>query len=174
MDEKSLLVFGGSPYRINVLDIVSLNQTALLTHSAYNLLYARYSPDNRWVSFTARTQPGRGRIAIAPVDGPKPIPESAWITIAEAGAEDYANWSPDGNKLYFTSGRDRHDCVWGQHIDTSSHRPVGEPFAVQHLHGRVRFGHGGWSAAGGRIELALVETIGNIWMMSRSREPSRR
>jgi Tol biopolymer transport system component len=168
LDEKTLLVFGGNPYQINVLDLASHQQIPLLKHPIYNLLYGRFSPDNRWVSFTARTQPSRGRIAVAPVGGPKPVPESAWITIAEAGAEDFANWSADGKTLYFTSARDGNNCLWGQRIEASSRRPVGEAFAVQHLHGRVSFGHGGWSAAGGRIGLALVEETGNIWMMSRS------
>jgi Tol biopolymer transport system component len=167
-DEKTLLVFGGDPYRIGVLDLASHQQTPLLKHPTYSLLYGRFSPDNRWVSFTARIQSNRGRIVVAPIDGPKPIPESAWITIAETGIEDYANWSPDGKTLYFTSGKDGHNCVWGQRIEATSHRPAGEAFAVRHFHGRVSFGHGGWTAAGGRIELALVESTGNIWMMSRS------
>ena len=167
-DEKTLLVYGDSPFQINVLDVASRQQSPLLRHPSYNLLYGRFSPDNRWVSFTARIQPNRGRIAIAPVAGPKPIPESAWITIAETGADDYAIWSPDGKTLYFTTPRDGHSCLWGQRIEAISHQPAGEVFAVQHLHGRLSFGHGGWSLAGDRIGLALVEVFGNIWMMSRA------
>jgi hypothetical protein len=162
------LVFGGNPYQINVLDVASHQQIPLLKHPGYYLLYGRFSPDNRWVSFTARIQPNRGRIVIAPVDGPKPVPESAWITIAEAGPADWANWSPDGKTLYFTSPRDGYNCLWGQRIDASSRRPLGEAFPVQHLHGRVSYANAGWSAAGDRIALALVEATGNIWMMSRS------
>ena len=105
---------------------------------------------------------------IAPVDGPKPVPESAWITITEAAAEDWANWSPDGKTLYFTSGRDGHFCLWGQRIEARSRHPVGQAFAVQHFHGRVAYQQGGWSAAGGRIGLVLAEASGNIWTMSRS------
>jgi Tol biopolymer transport system component/DNA-binding winged helix-turn-helix (wHTH) protein len=167
-DEKTLLVFGGNPYQINALDASSHRQSPLVKHPDYNLLYARFSPDNRWVSFTARIQPSHARIMIAPLDGPKPVPKSDWITIAEAGVEDWANWSPDGKTLYFTSGRDGHDCLWGQRLEPGSHRPMGEAFAVQHLHGRLSYQQGGWSAAGGRIGMALVETTGNIWMMSRS------
>ena len=158
----------GVPYQINVLDLASHQQTPLLKQPPYNLLYGRFSPDNRWVSFTARTQPHRARIAIAPVNGPTPVPENAWITIAEEGAEDWAYWSPDGKTLYFTSRRDGHNCLWGQRIEASSRRPVGGAFAVQHLHGRVSYGNGGWSAASGRIGLSLSETTGNIWMMSRA------
>ncbi len=166
-DEKTLLVFGGNPYRIDTLDVASHRRTPLVEHREYNLLYGRFSPDNRWVSFTVRTQPNHSRIVIAPVDGLKPIPESAWIQIAEEGAEDWANWSNDGKTLYFTSARDGHTCLWAQRIDAISHRPVGEAFAVQHFHGRASYQQGGWSAAGGRIAIVLREDTGNIWMMSR-------
>jgi eukaryotic-like serine/threonine-protein kinase len=168
-DEKTMLVFGGNPYQINTLDLATHRQSPLLKHRDRNLLYARFSPDNRWVSFTDRIQTNRGRIMIAPVDGPKPVPESAWITIAEAGVgiNDWANWSPDGRTLYFTSAIDGHNCMWGQRLDGSSRRPVGEAFAVQHLHGRLAFQQeGGWSAASDRIGLVLAEATGNIWVMS--------
>jgi WD40-like Beta Propeller Repeat len=137
-------------------------------HSSYNLIYGRYSPDNRWVSFTVRIQSNRGRITVAPLDGPKPVPESAWVPIVDAGADDYASWSPDGNTLYFTSGMDGYSCLWARRIEAGSRRPVGEPFPVQHFHGRVSFGHGGWEPTSGRIGLALVEVTGNVWMMSRA------
>jgi Tol biopolymer transport system component len=169
-DEKTLLIFGGSPYHINILDIASRRQTVVLKHATWNLLYGHFSPDNHWLSFTARTQPNRAHIMIAPIDGPNPVPERAWIKIAEGAGEDWANWSPDGKTLYFTSARDGHFCLWGQRIEASSHRPVGEPFAVQHFHGRVSYQQGGWSAAGGRIAMVLGENTGNIWMMSRSGE----
>ena len=74
-DDRKVLVFGGSPYQINDLDLASHQQTPLLKHSTYSLLYGKYSPDNRWVSFTVRTEPNRGRISIASIDGPKPVPE---------------------------------------------------------------------------------------------------
>jgi Tol biopolymer transport system component/DNA-binding winged helix-turn-helix (wHTH) protein len=177
-DDKTLLVFGGSPEQINALDVASHRQTPILKHPKYNLLYGRLSSDNRWVSFTVRTEPGRAHVAIAPLDvlktdlsnsgGFTTIPESAWIHIADVGLEDWADWSPDGRTLYFTSMKDGHHCLWGQRIDASSHRARGEPFALLHLHGRAQYRDGGWSAAGGRMAMVLAEDAGNIWMMSRS------
>ena len=167
-DEKTLLVFGGSPFQVDALDVASHRQTALLKHSTYNLCYGRFSPDNRWVNFLARTQPNRALIMIAPIDGPWPVPESAWIQIAEEGPLDWTNWSPDGKTIYFTSWRDGHRCTWGQQIDAASHRPMGGAFAVQHFHGIALLLEDGFSAASGRIAMALAEPTDNIWMMSRS------
>jgi Tol biopolymer transport system component/DNA-binding winged helix-turn-helix (wHTH) protein len=168
-DEKSLLVFTGAPYHIGRLDLASHREVPLVKHPQYPLLYGRFSPDNRWLSFTARIAPTRGRIAIARADGPAPVAESDWSTIAEAGTDDYAEWSGDGRTLYFTSSKDGYPCLWGQRIDTASGRPSGEAFAVQHFHGSLTFEHTGWSLGAAGIAMALVETTGNIWMMTPSR-----
>jgi Tol biopolymer transport system component len=169
-DEKTLLIFLGTPYQVNLLDVHTHKQTPLLKHSTYDVLYGHFSPDNQWVSFTIRTSPTKARLAIAPIDGPRPIPESSWITIADIWPEDWAHWSPDGRTLYFPSERDGHRCLWGQRIDSVAHRPAGEPFAAWHFHGRASYSHGGeggWSPAAGRIAIALNEDTGNIWLMSR-------
>lgn len=168
LDARSLLVHGGDPYHIALLDIPSRRRRPVVKHPLHQVLYGRFSPDRRWISFTVRVPHAGGRIVIAPADGPKPIDESAWFTIAEAGPDDYAIWSPDGKTLYFTSAKDGYSCLWGQRVDATSRRLVGEAFGAHHLHGRLSFGHGGWSAAHGRIALPLVETAGNLWLMSRT------
>jgi Tol biopolymer transport system component len=166
-DDRALLTYGGVPFQVDFLDLAIRRHTPLLKHPTYGLLYGHFSPDGRWISFTVRTASNRAHIAIAPFEGPRPIPETAWITIADAWIEDWANWSPDGTMLYFPSGRDGHRCLWGQRIDPVSHRPVGEAFAAWHFHGRTFYQQDGWSAAGGRIAIVLRENSGNIWMMSR-------
>jgi Tol biopolymer transport system component len=168
-DESALLVFEGTPYEVGSLDIVSHKRNTILKSANYSLLYARFSPDNRWVSFTERVRAGSARIMIAPVNGTNLIPENAWIEIAEVGPDDWANWSSDGRTLYFPSARDGHFCFWGQRLDPDSHRPVGEAFGVLHLHGRVTYQQAGWSAAGGRLVMVATEDTGNIWIMTRAK-----
>ena len=73
-DEKKLLIFGGFPYAIDLLDVASHNRTSLLRDPKQSLLFARYSPDNRWVSFTMRMNASLARIMIAPIDGRRPVP----------------------------------------------------------------------------------------------------
>jgi hypothetical protein len=102
-DEQALVVFGGHPYQIAMLDRHSHQQTPIIVSAEFDALYGRLSPDNQWMSFTVRAQPARGRIVIAPTNGPHPVPEQQWHTIAEVEPDDFANWSPDGNTLYFTS-----------------------------------------------------------------------
>lgn len=172
-DGKTLVTFGGSPYHVSLLDIASHQQTPILAHATYSLLYGRLSPDGHWISFTARVAPNRARIMIAPMDSPgaapRTIAESSWIKISEEDAvEDNAAWSPDGNSLYFTSSRDGHICLWRQRLDPHSHRPAGEAVGVQHLHERPMHGFRIWSAAGGRLAVTLMENSGNVWLMSRA------
>jgi hypothetical protein len=94
---------------------------------------------------------------IAPIDGPTPVPERAWIKIAEGRGEDWADWSPDGKTLYYTSQRDGHFCLWGQRLEATSHRIVGEPFGVQHFHGSASYQQGGWSVESGRSERQVLD-----------------
>jgi len=163
-DEKSLLIFAGAPYRIELLDIASHRRTVLFGHPAHNLFMGRFSPDHHWVSFTERLGGDRARIVIAPAVGAPSARESAWIPIADATPTDFANWSPDGKTLYFTSRRDGFECFWAQRLDERRH-PVGDPVGVLHLHGRQAYNSLGWAANGGRLAMVLLERTGNIGLI---------
>lgn len=121
-DETALLVFGESPYQIKLLNLASHKQTPVLRHKKYSLLYGRFSPDNRWISFTVRVSSNLAKIAIAPLNEAKPVPESAWIIIADVALDDYTIWSPDGKTLYFTSPQ---DGITAYGLGTSIQQPVG-------------------------------------------------
>ena len=107
---------------------------------------------------------------IAPLDGPKLVPESAWIAIQ-------GTW---GLTIHPTGGRMARrctsppagmgtSCLSAQRLAAGSHRPVGEPFPVQHFHGRVHL-YARSVVGRGRPNLAtpvLAEDAGSIWVMSR-------
>jgi Tol biopolymer transport system component/DNA-binding winged helix-turn-helix (wHTH) protein len=167
-DDRKLLTFGGDPYRISVLDLASQQLTTLFDRPPYSLLYARFSPDNHWVSFTVRTAPASARIVIAPYRNGRGSQEADWITIANVASTDWANWSPDGKTLYFTSPRDGHYCLWGQRLDPATHRPSGEPFSLLHLHSHARYvPNSGWSLSNHSLVVVLNDDSGTVWMTSR-------
>jgi len=166
-DETELLLMDGNPYRISTIHAVTGRRTVLIQHASFHALYGQFSPDNRWISFTVRRPNNRSWIAIAPLEGTaRPIGEEAWIKVSEEGPEDRANWSANGKTLYFTSARDGRLCLWGQHIDLATHRLGGAAFSAYHFHQRPALQHLGWSLQGGRLAMVLMETTGNVWMMS--------
>jgi eukaryotic-like serine/threonine-protein kinase len=79
-------------------------------------------------------------------------------------------WSPDGNLLYFFSKRDGFRCIWAQHLDRDTKRPVGSPVPVYHSHAlrpsflNVNLNTLSISIARDKIAFPMGETIGNIWM----------
>jgi len=171
-DDQKLLTFSGDPYHVSVLDLASQRSAVLFDRPPYGLLYARFSPDNQWVSFTVRTEPGAARIVIAPYRQGKGSKEADWITIANVTAGDWANWSPDGSTLYFTSPRDGRYCFWGQRLDPATHRPSGEPFALLHLHSHSRYvPNNGWSLSNRSLAAVLNDDTGTVWMTSRVQKP---
>jgi hypothetical protein len=108
---------------------------------------------------------------VAPFRGGSPIPEAEWIPITDGKAMDREpRWSPEGDRLYFLSTRDGHNCIWSQQLDSGKHG-AGEPSAVLHLHDARRnleandTGPIGLSIAAGRLVFAMAEYTGNIWML---------
>jgi len=83
-------------------------------------------------------------------------------------AEDgHANWSPDGNLLYFLSDRDGFRCLWAQRLDPATKRPVASPFDVHHFH-RTRLSTASLdhltvyvSDTRGRLSMDLAELTGS-------------
>ena len=75
------------------------------------------------------------QVYIAPFRGPVLIDEKEWIPVTDGrGMERYADWSPDGNTLYFLSEHDGFRCIRAQRLDPVSKRPVGPPLDIYHSH----------------------------------------
>jgi len=166
-DEKRLVLVGTFPARISVLDLASRRRTALLNDPEHLLWNARFSPDDRWVSFNA-TAPGRSQIFVAPVRSGI-VPESEWISVANGVWDDKPRWSPDGKMIYFVSERDHFRCIWAQPLDARKH-PVGPPIPIFHAHEARRslanLGSGtlSISVARDKIVFNMSEQTGNVWM----------
>jgi serine/threonine protein kinase len=173
-DGKRLLFgyeVGVARMSIGLFDLESRQKTELIKHPQRFLARARFSPDDRWISFHALTSRGRSRVQIVPFrDGTAPSPDQ-WIAITDDESfHDKPVWSPDGNLLYFTSDRDGFRCVWAQRLDPATKQPAGPPIEIHHSHGARRsLLNAGilpleLHVAPGRLVFHLGEITGNIWM----------
>ncbi|MEW6127370.1 MAG: winged helix-turn-helix domain-containing protein [Acidobacteriota bacterium] len=136
-------------------------------HPDENLYQARFSPDDRWISFcTARmNQAGISTIYVVSAAG------GDWTRITESRSfDDKPRWSPDGKILYFISNRTGFFNVWGVRFNPLKGQPVGEPFRVttfdspsQIILEDVR--NMELALAADRLILPMMEVTGNIWIL---------
>jgi len=172
-DVRYALVQLGVPARgsLAVLDLTSRQRTEILRHDAKQLYRGNFSPDGRWVAFHAALESGPTQEFVVPFRGPTVIPESEWIAVTDGQAwTDAPRWSHDGKTLYYISDADGFRCVWGQPLDANTRKPVGEPFAAHHIHGRkhsianIAMREVELSVAPGKILYSMGELRGNIWL----------
>lgn len=138
----------------------------IASHPEYNIYYARFSPDDRWIAFEAVKGTDLATIYVVPVAG------GEWTRITEEkGWNDKPNWSPDGRILYFVSDRiTGYLNVWGIHFDRVSGKPIGEPFQVTSYKSESKML---WqeksllniSVGEHRLVLPISEVEGSIWML---------
>jgi Tol biopolymer transport system component len=157
---------------LGLLDVVTRQKTDYIVSPGYSIARVRFSPDGRWISFTA-VNAGGTHLVVAPYRPDSPPREDAWIPITEHRPfnQDKTRWSPDGQMLYYVSDVDGFRCIWAQRLDRLTKRPVGDPLQVHHSHNVRR------SLMNVRVplffELSLTsdklffnmgETTGNVWM----------
>jgi hypothetical protein len=100
------------------------------------------------------------------------IEEKEWVAVTDGrGMERYADWSPDGNTLYFLSERDGFRCSRAQRLEPASKRPMGPQFDIYHSHhARLSLMNildpvgAGFHVAVDKAVFAIEERTGNIWM----------
>jgi eukaryotic-like serine/threonine-protein kinase len=168
---------GGAPESIVLVDTLTGKNTDLVLKPERPEFFpfgARFSADERWVSFHARTDsPAARQMFVAPFHGAQAIPPSEWVAVTDGKTMDRESyWSPDGSMLYFLSDRDGFRCIWAQRLHPATKQPVGPTFAVQHFHharrslskvGDYSPGAIGFSVIRGRIVFAMEDRTGNIW-----------
>jgi len=119
-----------------------------------------FSLDDHWVLFG---DPTTAHTYVAPF-GKLPIPESAWIPIVD----NWWDWEWYGNFIYSVSDHDGFSCIWAQHLDALTRRPVGAPFPVFHAHSaRISLANQGevyLSVGRDQMLFNMTERTGNIWM----------
>ena len=113
-------------------------------------------------------------IFIVPVKDNVPARFEDWIAIEHASLwDDKPRWAPNGKLLYFLSDRDGRFCLWAQHLDPDSKRPLGKPFAVWHFHSsradvrNVGLGLLEIGIARDKAVFGIGEVRGNIWSIGR-------
>jgi Tol biopolymer transport system component/DNA-binding winged helix-turn-helix (wHTH) protein len=135
-----------------------------------DLFSARYSPDERWISFIALSDLMRATVFVIPAQG------GPWIRMGEVEErylEDKPRWAPDGRALYYLSNRDGFWNLWGRRFDPVAGRALGEPFQVSNLRSspqvmpllpgtisRAQIG-----VTRDRVILPVAQTSGAIWVL---------
>jgi dipeptidyl aminopeptidase/acylaminoacyl peptidase len=169
-DGKKILYRTGNPMRFFTIDVATGQQTVVVADPKHHIHGVRYSPDGRWIAM----QYGPGVAApralfIMPARDGKATPQTEWIPIMDRpGIQRRPWWSPDGNRLYFTSSAEGADAVWSQRLGPTSKRPVGEPTLVYRPQAeRLQLFIGTYFGPGegrDRLIFPMTESFGNIWM----------
>ncbi len=144
----------------------------IVESSGVNFWQARYSPNNRWVSFVAQRMrnPGTVEIGIVPAGSNR---ATTWTRILENHVwPDKPRWSPDGRTLYFLSrGADGYFNLWGVPIDPARGAQTAEPFQVTHFSSPDRridpdMSNAEIDVASDRLVLPMQNLKGSIWLLS--------
>ncbi len=129
-----------------------------------------FSPDGKWLSLATLGFHGAPPAGYAvPIRNGRPAPESDWVFVKKG--QEQMQWSPDGSVLYFLSAEDGRLCLYGQRVDPLSKQPLGNRFAVYHLHSPERSLFGSWmipfnfAVTRREIYLTIVRQQSNVWML---------
>ncbi len=167
-DRQALARVGRS--RLARLDLSSGAQTLLVDAAPGVIVSADLSPDGRFVAaVVGNPADGSERAYVIPLHADL-TSRTDWVAaVGEPFGPGTIRWAPDGSRIYFVSRRDGFGCLWAQRLDPVSKRPLGEPYAVVHLHGSGCMLYGAPSAAWSfgvtpnQIVFNAAEITGNIW-----------
>ena len=154
-----------------LLDVQNGKQTPLLSHPEWALHRGQISHDGRWIAFNAKMGATNSAIFISPFRNGTGADQKEWTPITDGEGEDASPiWSPDGNLLYFITGRNEFQDLWAIRLDAGTKRPTGEPFEVLQFHNArtplvSAFGK---AVVKDKLFWAMPEFTGNIWLAERT------
>jgi hypothetical protein len=168
-DGRRILYYWGNPVRFSSIDIVTRHKLDVIQHPKYNIHRARLSADGSWITFhmSLEAEEGRSPIYIAPLRNGVALGDREWIQVTDGtGFDAIPWWSENMDILYFLSKRDGFQCIWAQHLDKRTQRPVGGAFDVYHFHSarhKVFDQAFGPAISADKLIVGLSEATGNIW-----------
>ena len=164
-DSKRVLYATRGVETWNTIDIETREVVRLLDNPGNRIHVPYLSPDGSWLLLKVLQGPEQAAGAfIAPIRDGAAAPRSEWIRITDT-AVNRSWWSPDGNMVYFFSGRDGFHCIWARRLDSATKQPVGEGIHVFGFHEKLRqLTHHGYGLARDMLYLGVEETTGNIWL----------
>lgn len=139
----------------------------IISDPAYDVWQSHFSPDGNWVVFNAiaKSRQSESAVYVARASGGK------WIRVTDGRHwDDKPRWSPDGNTIYFISGRGGFFNVWGIRFDPNAGKAVGQSFELSNFNSSqltiLRWISGaGLSLVQDKLVLTMSEESGNIWVL---------
>ncbi|MCU1329979.1 MAG: serine/threonine protein kinase, partial [Bryobacterales bacterium] len=167
LSDGRLVCLSGPRVHGHLIDLATRSVTELMSDFDDSPVYnPSVSSDGRWLLFGSS-----GGVFVASFRG-LPIPKADWTRVLGSDYwDEHTQWSPDGNLLYFTTGRDGARCVWAQRLDPSTKNALGAPWPVYHFHSArrsiVNVGAARVSIVVRKEALIfpLGDLRGNIWIM---------
>jgi hypothetical protein len=115
---------------------------------------------------------------VVPLNPGRPAPEDRWVKVPDPTTIGRpAGWDLEMPILYLLLDTDGFRCLWGQRVDETSGRLIGDLYPVRHFHGRQVMTGGGVSTSFGNpisAEGFVFESEGikgDIWQIAPSAAP---
>jgi eukaryotic-like serine/threonine-protein kinase len=165
---RILAMTSSAPRGVRSVDLRSGQRSTFLSHPTWNLYWATFSRDEKWVAFTAKTGPDRSKVYATPFRDGDPSNPDEWVPVTDgAGADTGPQWSPDGKRIYFFSDRDGFRCIWFARFENGR---ASAAMPLRHFHtqrqnlNNIPISTLQLAASRDRLVFDLNELTGNIWL----------